>query len=740
MQPQWVPDGKVGNVNAYAVEKILDHKIKKNKAGRKMKYYLVKWEGDWPEDWRPASQIDNDLIAEYEKELQLTVHSLVARHADVPNHASGCTQFRQLFQQYQTQVRTERQLFMDMEADEKKRLGLPRTSYQLSMSTPASVDGQLDPDLKDYNPFKSLFDPATQSRIPDPKGFKNMMKHPYASYFIEASMKEKMENLGWKSYIEVPRESMPANTKLLKPVTVYKTKYTATGEIEKFKCRVCLDGSRTHVDPRETYEHICGFGVFRLLLCLAARFRMDVVQTDVKDFFLQARLPEDMEYYTEIPEGWAENDPSKFVAKVLAPWYGLKESAKLSGDQLAQAYIDAGMTENKYFPKVFFMWEGEDVHIVGNHIDDGIWVTSNVEKLNVLLGKIETKFKLERNYKPSKILGCEFEYDKERGIMKIHQGSYNNSKTQESKFKNYQRVRSPGHIPFKILNPEHEQQKQLPKQATEEEIRQYQKVVGQHMWGLQTDATTAYTVHRMASDMLNPQSDSWAQAERLKNYKATYPEMGPVWRAADPPQRIRRDTNLDCLTFFADSDLGGNKDGKSTTGYCAFLGESGMFDFKVKKQTCVSQSSCEAECCTAKDCTCKAIWIRNGLADMGFKFTKPTAVCQDNRSAIAMCESNRHHSRARHFRLHISFLRDCYNKRITYYPWVPTECMRGDLFNKLHGPADHERLCELNGMSHLPIHMLDAKPAPLRVDHYFDEWQQQQNAKKKALPRARNIS
>ena len=63
-------------------------------------------------------------------------------------------------------------------------------------------------------------------------------------------------------------------------MTAYQIKYNAMGEIEKFKSRVCLDGSRTKVDEAETYEAIADFGTIRMLLCLATRYDMDLVQTD----------------------------------------------------------------------------------------------------------------------------------------------------------------------------------------------------------------------------------------------------------------------------------------------------------------------------------------------------------------------------------------------------------------------------------------------------------------------------
>ena len=376
----------------------------------------------------------------------------------------------------------------DLKADwEAKQSGDNRISvqnctvyHQLHAHTETDVVPVFVADT-DVNPFKQLFDPAKRKRVPPPVGEKAMLQHEFSEQFKLARIKEKLENQKWKAYVEVKRSSVPFGTKILRPMTAYDIKYNARGEIEKFKTRVCLDGSRTVVDPDETYESIASFGTIRFLLCLAARFGMDLVQTDVKNFFLQARMPEGKEYYAEIPHGWAENDPKDYVARCLAPWYGLKESAKIAGDQLAAALIKAGMTENPLMPKVFFMWDGDDFIACANHIDDAIWITTNMEKLDKVLDKIEVPFKLERTYKPSKLLGIEIQYDKEAGIMKLHQGSYMRAKLMELGYKQINRkVNSPGHIPPKVDNPEFPGN--ITTQASEVDVRLYQKRVGIQMY------------------------------------------------------------------------------------------------------------------------------------------------------------------------------------------------------------------------------------------------------------------
>jgi len=669
------PDGDIDGEDAWEIKEICDER--KRRIGKKRyTQYKIVWAGDFPDQWLVKSRVRAPaVIKAWEEKKKVMQNSMTL---------------------------------------------ITRRYCQLNMCLePVTPAVQKD----EGNPFKSLFDPSKEKRPENPVGYKKMMQHQFADYFVQALIKEKLENLKWRAYVEVPRDSVPRGAKILRPMTAYQIKYNALGEIEKFKSRVCLDGSRTVVDEDETYEAIADFGTIRLLLCLATRYDMEIVQTDVKNFFLQARLPPDKQYYCEIPEGWAENDPKTHLAKVLAPWYGLKESAKLAGDQLAEVMLEAGMKENPLMPKVFWKWDGDDLIMCASHIDDAVWISTNMDKLNKTLDKIEEKFALDRTYNPTKLLGVEIEYDRQRGMMKLHQGSYNKAKAKEMGMegkKTIKPARSPGHIPAKIVNPLFPGGNKV--QATADEVRRYQKKIGTHMWSLQSDPSSMFTVYQLAKHMLNPQKEHWEAISRLDRYKFSNPEIGVVFRRATSKERLKKGQNLDCLTLFADADLAGDQvDAKSTSGWCAHLGESGMFDWKSKKQTCVCQSSCESEIFSSKECTTYAMWIRHALAIMGFTFTQATPVAQDNSSAIATCTGTKHHSRQRHFRMQINLLRDCCNKRITAYPWVPTKQMRGDLFNKMHTPSEHERLCELNDIHANGLRYITDEAKEIQLDGWTDK-------------------
>ena len=199
--PQWKPDGKIGNSDAYEVEKIYDERRRKIR-GRKRLQYKIKWKDQEELEWIDAARLQAPKLIEEWKERN-----------GIEEKQQNSTIIMQLNQAGEPEAKP---------LEEQK--------------------------LPEANPFQHLFNPKTQSRIPDPRHEGELQNHPYKRYFIEARLKEKMQNLGWGTYIEIPRSEVPAGQKILKVVTAYLTKYNARGEIEKFKTRVCLNGSRVNLD------------------------------------------------------------------------------------------------------------------------------------------------------------------------------------------------------------------------------------------------------------------------------------------------------------------------------------------------------------------------------------------------------------------------------------------------------------------------------------------------------------
>ena len=92
-------------------------------------------------------------------------------------------------------------------------------------------------------------------------------------------------------------------------------------------------------------------------------------------------------------------------------------------------------------------------------------------------------------------------------------------------------------------------------------------------------------------------------------------------------------------------------DRKSTSGGAFFLGES-LVSWTSKKQTSISLSSTESECCTQVE------WMKQTLQDIKVVFEEPTIIHYDNTSAISLSKNLFQQSKAEHISITYHYLRE----------------------------------------------------------------------------------
>ncbi len=103
-------DPLLGQANTYEVDKLLDSKIKKGK-----KYYLIKWEGDYPNSWEPEDNINTNLIRQYLLNEQIKKHNNNIVESNTYAHlylrVSDRSKTSELFRKTQTEEKSTTQSY-----------------------------------------------------------------------------------------------------------------------------------------------------------------------------------------------------------------------------------------------------------------------------------------------------------------------------------------------------------------------------------------------------------------------------------------------------------------------------------------------------------------------------------------------------------------------------------------------------------------------------------------------------
>ena len=111
---------------------------------------------------------------------------------------------------------------------------------------------------------------------------------------------------------------------------------------------------------------------------------------------------------------------------------------------------------------------------------------------------------------------------------------------------------------------------------------------------------------------------------------------------------------------YTDSDFQSNKDSKmSTSGYVFTLG-SGAISWRSVKQSCIADSTMEAEYVAALEVAKEAVWLRNFLLDLGVvpSMQLPITLYCDNSGAIANSKEPRIHKKGKHIECIDHLIRD----------------------------------------------------------------------------------
>nr|GEV29327.1 hypothetical protein [Tanacetum cinerariifolium] len=151
------------------------------------------------------------------------------------------------------------------------------------------------------------------------------------------------------------------------------------------------------------------------------------------------------------------------------------------------------------------------------------------------------------------------------------------------------------------------------------------------------------------------------------------------------------------LTAFADADHAGCQDTRrSTSGSLQFLGER-LISWSSKRQKSAAISSTEAEYIALSGCCAQIIWMRSQLTDYGLGFNN-IPMYYDNKSVIALCCNNVHHSRSKHIDIRYHFIKEQVENGVIELYFVNTEYQLADLFIKALGRDRIEFLINKLGM------------------------------------------
>lgn len=230
---------------------------------------------------------------------------------------------------------------------------------------------------------------------PEPKSFKQMLKHPKAPGFIQALKFEVRSLVGYKTWKLVKRHAATQANKRVIPLTwVFKYKFDTEGYLVKHKARLYVRGD-LQVTEQDTYAATLAARTFRSLTAIMAAFDLESRQLDAVNAFVNS--PIDEETYYELPEGMYLLEEYQglelgLILQLLRALYGLKQSPALWSNHLSATLQELRLSQ---VPGVNCLFTN-DFMIIFFYVDNiaVIYAKQNKHKVDNFQRRIQDTYQL----------------------------------------------------------------------------------------------------------------------------------------------------------------------------------------------------------------------------------------------------------------------------------------------------------------------------------------------------------
>ena len=140
---------------------------------------------------------------------------------------------------------------------------------------------------------------------------------------------------------------------------------------------------------------------------------------------------------------------------------------------------------------------------------------------------------------------------------------------------------------------------------------------------------------------------------------------------------------------------------RSISSFAIRLGNN-LVSWRVKCQTVVAMSSCEAEAIAVADTIKESDYIVSLLASLNLSFSEVPVIHVDNQATFEVSKNPVHHGRMRHLMRTVHFIQEAVQTKRIVPVWIRTESMLADIGTKALHTAIFERLrryCRIIGLS-----------------------------------------
>ena len=452
--------------------------------------------------------------------------------------------------------------------------------------------------------------------------------------------REKLQKYGVYTIInqqDIPEGIQPVDTKW-----VYDVKKDNVGSITRYRARKVGRGFTQEygLNYHETFSQMARSESWRVLLAVAINTPgWTVKQWDVKAAYLQADLKHEI-YVKDLTES-GETEYWK-LHKAL---YGLKQAGHEWYNRMRTIMITAaGLTQCIGDPGCF---KGPGI-IVSTHVDDMAGY-GTPKALTAFEKAVETEVELEKLGQPTKLLGMELTWSKDKRNVKLTQRD-----SIGKLIKEYNIPETPNRsVP---LNPEgyaapEPNDKEEGNLLNPQELTKYQSLVGSLLYiNRMTRPDISLHVNLLGRRTSNPTKENMKTARQLGQYLASKKNEGLTITTRPEAQ----------IVLYADASYGGENSRSQSGSLVTLYGIPVIWN--SRRQDVVSMSITEAEYIACSETAKDSQWISQFLNELKINMGIPT-LYTDNEAALKLTKTQTFHRRTRHIEHRFHYIRELVDQK-----------------------------------------------------------------------------
>lgn len=443
---------------------------------------------------------------------------------------------------------------------------------------------------------------------------------------------------------------------------VFKLKYRANGDVDKYKARLVARGfsQEKGFDYNETYSPTAKLTTFRVLLAIANHFGHHVHQMDVKCAFLNGGLNE--EIYMSQPEGF-ENGTAQ-VCKLNRSLYGLKQASRMWNERFDEFMTRIGFKRCLSDHCLYTKNTNAIVCYVLLYVDDLLIVSSEMKVINLTKRLLSDEFEMTDIGAADTFLGVHIERNKDEHTIGMSQTNYFGKMLRKFGMTDCKGISTPIESGIDLCRGDKANHDGIP----------YRELMGCLTYATLTTRPDLCAATNYFSRFQSCFGDEhFKHAKRILRY---------IRETMDLKLIFRRRIDAEPLVGFVDADWAGDKnDRKSTSGY-VFQVFGNTVSWSSRKQPTVSMSSTEAEYVALANGICEGKWLRSLLIELGIDCHDAATIFEDNQSCIAIANDPKEHKRMKHVDVKFHFIRESIANGEFKLEYIPTGEQTADIMTK----------------------------------------------------------